>query len=277
MGTARLVVQDHLVKQVDKFKKGTRNLQGVQSQARIYKECTVKKVEVVSKRGKRPLAVTYEGAGAATASEPAKLEADAVIVTLPLGVLQQSVEAPEDRKADVEAPEDSEDRKQAAIEFQPELSEKKRSAIHNIGMGLENKVLLRWDECDEANKPWLKKLQKLKYFQVPDPKYRLLSLHSMGDKSKRGCLLVHIAPPHAQKTHERDGELEDYKNYRVTKDVMVLLRSVFGDDVVREPAEAKVTGWHRDPFALGAYSYMRAGSTTQDKCVPPPRTNACHG
>ena len=262
------------MKQVDKFKKGTRNLQGVQSQARIYKDCTVKKVEVVSKRGKRPLAVTYEGAGAAAASEPAKLEADAVIVTLPLGVLQQSVEAPEDRKADVEAPED---RKRAAIEFQPELSEKKRGAIHNIGMGLENKVLLRWDECDEANKLWLKKLQKLKYFQVPDPKYRLLSLHSMGDKSKRGCLLVHVAPPHARETHKTDGEQEDYKNYRVTKEVMNLLRSVFGDDVVQDPAEAKVTDWHKDPFALGAYSYMRAGSTIQDKCVPPPQTNACRG
>ena len=263
------------MKQLDKFKKGRKNPQGVQSHVRIYKGCTVKKVEVVSKRGKRNLAVAYR-AGATAASEPAKLEADAVIVTLPVGVLQQSVKAPEERKADVEAPED---RKRAAIDFQPELSEKKRSAIHNIGMGLENKVLLRWDECDEANKLWLKKLQKLKYFQVPDPKYRLLSLHSMGDKSKRGCLLVHVAPPYAHETHERDDDVEreDYKNYHVTKDVMKLLRSVFGDDMVREPAEAKVTDWHTDPFALGAYSYMRAGSTTQDKYVPPPQTNACRG
>lgn len=52
--------------------------------------------------------------------------------------------------------------KAAAIDFTPELSEKKRGAIHALGMGLENKVLLRFDVSDEAAQAWIRKLKGLK-------------------------------------------------------------------------------------------------------------------
>ena len=49
----------------------------------------------------------------------------------------------------------------------------------------------------------LNHLSGRRYFQVLDPKYRFLSLHAM-DRTKKGCLLVHVAPPYADQTHVRN-------------------------------------------------------------------------
>ena len=78
-----------------------------------------------------------------------ELHADMVLVTLPLGVLQQSVSPPKAKakaKTEAEAADaDAElDKKKAAISFSPPLSAAKQHAVHALGMGLENKVLRRF-------------------------------------------------------------------------------------------------------------------------------------
>jgi hypothetical protein len=64
------------------------------------------------------------GAAAVTGRDGTRLEADAVIVTVPLGVLQAG-----------------------AIEFRPELPAPHRSAIARLGMGLLDKVVLELDDA----------------------------------------------------------------------------------------------------------------------------------
>ena len=233
-----------------------------------------------------------------------ELHADMVLVTLPLGVLQQSVpkpaRGPSTTPMKASAPKAQEenvvDRKQAAIKFSPSLSMAKQEAIHALGMGLENKVLLRFpinasdlnhksvssgrytsqqaatvDSMEHTQPdpgPFIRRLRKLKYFQVVDPKFRLLSLHGMDPKAKPGCLLVHVAPPHACTTHKKDPNTrtEDGTEYVVVAEILELLRDIFGPTVhVPQPIEVKVTEWHRDPFALGAYSHMPPNATVMHK------------
>jgi len=228
-----------------------------------------------------------------------ELHADMVLVTLPLGVLQQSVPKPTRgasnaaRAASASTTEEEcgVDRKHAAITFLPALSTAKQEAIHALGMGLENKVFLRFpihgndlnhtstssggrtssqaaaehsvEHTQPDLSPFIRRLKKLKYFQVADPKFRLLSLHGMDHRAKPGCLLVHVAPPHAHTTHKRTA---DGTEYEVVAEILELLRDIFGPTVhVPQPIEVKVTEWHRDPFALGAYSHMPPNATVMHK------------
>lgn len=251
---------------------------------------------------------TDAGDASSQTTGPSKLHAlhaDMVLVTLPLGVLQQSV--PETTRhgttiatqasATQAQVEDGIDRKHAAVTFSPPLSLAKQEAIHALGMGLENKVLLRFpisiDEVDHTSNatvsdhqslradggtsvhrsqldpsPFIRRLQKLKYFQVADPKFRLLSLHGMDQKAKAGCLLVHVAPPHAHTTHRKQQATRapGTSEYEVVAEILKLLRDIFGPKVyVPQPIEVKVTEWHRDPFALGAYSHMPPNATVMHK------------
>eukprot|EP01043_Picozoa_sp_COSAG02_P045304 COSAG02_NODE_4128_length_5741_cov_2.944700_1_plen_561_part_00 len=233
-----------------------------------------------------------------------ELHADMVLVTLPLGVLQQSVPKPARgastaataASASTTQEECGVDQKQAAITFLPTLSTAKQEAIHALGMGLENKVLLRFpihgNDLNHTStssgggassqaaavhsaeytqpdlSPFIRRLKKLKYFQVADPKFRLLSLHGMDHRAKPGCLLVHVAPPHAYTTHKKDPKAwtADGTEYEVVAEIMELLRDIFGPTVhVPQPIEVKVTEWHRDPFALGAYSHMPPNATVMHK------------
>ena len=229
-----------------------------------------------------------------------ELHADIVLVTLPLGVLQQSIPKPASGAtmvagASAAQVDDGVDRKRAAITFSPPLSKAKQEAIHALGMGLENKVLLRFPIHDDDGpttaisgdgassqaaaaepvgqpdtSPFIRRLRKLKYFQVADPKFRLLSLHGMDHRAKPGCLLVHVAPPHAHTTHQmqqpkKAGQAEG-SEYAVVGEILELLRDIFGPSVhVPQPIEVKVTAWHRDPFALGAYSHMPPNATVIHK------------
>ena len=70
------------------------------------------------------------------------------------------------------------------VRFSPQLSERKREAIARLGMGTENKVVLRWAVKDifwPAARP---------YLQCTDQRFRFLNLHHFG---KAGVLLVMCA------------------------------------------------------------------------------------
>ncbi|EKX33966.1 hypothetical protein GUITHDRAFT_119828 [Guillardia theta CCMP2712] len=87
--------------------------------------------------------------------------ADFVIVTLPLGVLQAS-----------------------AVSFSPPLPDEKLQAIHALGMGVENKVILRFSRCF-----WPKDVP---YLQCIHPCVRFLNGHFFG---KEHTLIAHLSPP----------------------------------------------------------------------------------
>ena len=45
---------------------------------------------------------------------------------------------------------------------------------------------------------------------------------------------------------------------------MTILRAIFGFQTVPQPSKHRVTRWRGDPWALGSYSYVAAGSSGND-------------
>lgn len=89
---------------------------------------------------------------------------DVVVVTAPLGVLQGHDE-------------------QSRISFSPSLSDTKVEAIHGMGMGVHNKIVLRFNEADVFWPPHVPQLNCL------DERFQMFNLHAYG---KKGVLLVHV-------------------------------------------------------------------------------------
>lgn len=91
-------------------------------------------------------------------------QADFVLITLPLGVLKSEHE-------------------ESSISFSPPLSEEKQEAIRGMGMGVHNKIVLRFKE-DEVFWP-----SKVPQLNCLDPRFQFFNLHCYG---KTGVLLVHV-------------------------------------------------------------------------------------
>lgn len=148
-----------------------------------------------------------------------RLEADAAICTLPLGVLQAG-----------------------RVAFDPPLSRDRQTAIDTLGMGLLNKLWLRFD----APPP------------VPDVDW----LTNGGDPQDlwpefvnlRGTplLLGFNAATRAEEV-ERWGDADTLASATDT------LRAMFGSRFPA-PVAGKVTRWRGDAHALGSYSFLPVGA-----------------
>ena len=79
---------------------------------------------------------------------------DYVVVALPLGVLQGRS-------------------RESEVSFDPPLSRRKRSAIAALGMGTENKVVLRFERCF-----WP---AKARFLNCTDQRYRFINMHAYGE------------------------------------------------------------------------------------------------
>lgn len=91
-------------------------------------------------------------------------QGDFVVITIPLGVLQREHD-------------------ESSVTFSPPLSEEKLEAIRGMGMGVHNKIVLRFREDDVFWPPKIPQLNCL------DPRFQFFNLHSYG---KPGVLLVHV-------------------------------------------------------------------------------------
>ena len=154
-------------------------------------------------------------------------EGDAVIVTLPLGVLKAN-----------------------GVAFEPPLPAAKREAIEHLRMGALAKVVLHYDA------PFW-----------PTEQY-VFGLH--GDAvDSRPTVVINL-----WKTHQRPslvllagGSLarciEGWDDDKVREWSRATLHEVFGVEPPK-PARVETTKWSRDPFSLGAYSFVGVGSTPND-------------
>jgi polyamine oxidase len=152
--------------------------------------------------------------------------ADAVIVTVPLGVL-----------------------KQGDIEFNPCLPLKKQQAISHLAMGLLNLLVMRfpnafWSEAnqsmlftsfDDESFPTFMNLQK--YTNEP-----ILIGFSGGDSAKH---------------------IEAMSDEEVIAKTISNFKKVFGDDVPH-PESFFRTRWFTDPFSYGSYSFTPVGGSSED-------------
>ncbi len=174
----------------------------------------------------RVTAIGWERRPARVETEAGRFEADVVVVTLPLGVL-----------------------KAASVTWSPELPARKRLAIERLGMGLLDKVVLRyaapfWPLDKDmlgamagvnGGFPSFLNLQKLAGEPI------VVGFH--GGASARA--------------------LEDAPDEVVAGRAHAVLCEALGTEAP-PPTGFLVTRWGRDPFALGSYSHVPVGATDED-------------
>jgi len=163
---------------------------------------------------------------------PATLKADAVLVTLPLGVLQHSIEpSPSDPRG--------------CVEFDPPLPEWKRRSIAKLGMGTENRVAMVFENVfwPEDNH----------FLRPVSGRFTFANLHALLGNN---ILCAWVRPSFID-------EVEAMSDTEVMEDVASVLRSIF-PRTYEEPSSFHVTRWKTDPFSRGAYSFIKTGALKSD-------------
>lgn len=154
-------------------------------------------------------------------------EADAVIVTVPLGVL-----------------------KAHSIEFEPPLSARKLAAIERLGVGLLAKVVLRFDQVWWREAQYVFGVARAPLSDWPTVIINLAATHNQP-------VLVILAGGELGARLE-SGDLAQTRTW-----AMGVLREVFGA-TVPEPVMVSRTEWSLDQWSLGSYTAMVVGSSTDD-------------
>lgn len=152
---------------------------------------------------------------------------DHAIITLPLGIL-----------------------KKGNVTFSPPLPPWKQQAINNLGMGVADKLYLKFPEVFWGKDKdfstigyisdrslWSGFVNMSKYLDIP-------------------VLLAFNAGSEAQRN-------EGLSDEEIVNQAMMVLRTIYGKDIP-EPTGYLVTRWAEDPFTLGSYSYLPTGASAND-------------
>ncbi len=164
--------------------------------------------------------------------------ADAVLCTLPLGVLKQAVQP------------NNVGMSGNVVQFVPPLPEWKIASIQRLGFGNLNKVVLCFDRIfwdQDAN----------------------LFGHVGSTTASRGELFLfwslYRAPVlMALVAGEAAGIMENVSDDIIISRCLTVLRSIFGTTAVPNPKETVVTRWRGDPWSKGSYSFVATGSSGND-------------
>ncbi|XP_049768258.1 lysine-specific histone demethylase 1A isoform X2 [Schistocerca cancellata] len=170
---------------------------------------------------------------------PLTFKADAVLCTLPLGVLKQSASAV---AQDTGRPN--------VIQFIPPLPDWKAAAIQRLGFGNLNKVVLCFDRIF-----W-------------DPSTHLFG-HVGSTTASRGELFLfwnlYRAPVLlALVAGEAAAIMENVSDDVIVGRCIAVLKGIFGNNSVPQPKETVVTRWRADPWSRGSYSFVAVGSSGAD-------------
>lgn len=166
----------------------------------------------------------------------ATFKADAVLCTLPLGVLKQSI---------LNNP-----NVLNTVQFVPPLPEWKAAAIARLGFGNLNKVVLCFDRIF-----W-------------DPNSNLFG-HVGSTTGSRGELFLfwnlYKAPVLlALVAGEAATIMENVSDDVIIGRCIAVLKGIFGNNAVSQPKETVVTRWRADPWSRGSYSFVATGSSGND-------------
>ncbi len=155
-----------------------------------------------------------------------RIDAEAVIITVPLGVL-----------------------KAGSIEFDPVLPAAKRHAISVLEMGVLAKTFLRFERIF-----WPKGTDWHEYVGQPSGHWtEWVSFAKTGAPVILGF-----------NAGTRGRAVEVMTDREIVADAMTVLREMFGSAIPR-PVAMKTTSWSVDPFAFGSYSAYAVGSTRADR------------
>jgi monoamine oxidase len=169
--------------------------------------------------------IGYDKTGVTLETNRGKFQGDHVVVTLPLGVL-----------------------KAGTVTFTPPLPKRKLEAIQRLGVGVANKIVLRFPEVfwpkteflgytSEVAGQFVEWTNLARHTSAP-----ILSIWSHGDYARR---------------------LERSTDADIVAQAMQVIRKMFGKDT-RKPVAHRLSRWAADPAAAGSYSNMPVGSSVDD-------------
>lgn len=170
--------------------------------------------------------IAHDATGVTVETDQAAFTAHRAIITLPLGVL-----------------------KGRAVTFAPTLPPRKSDAIIRLGMGVMEKVAVRFPEVFWPAEPEF-------FARVPRgwgafPTY-FNHYHHTGEP-----VLIALCGGEFARA------LADLSEQVIVPRVMTHLRSMFGA-AIPEPDAVEITRWDSDPFARGAYTYIPVGGSGAD-------------
>ena len=161
------------------------------------------------------------------ATENSSIEADAVVVTIPVGLLAKG-----------------------SIEFAPGLPPEKIDVAKSLPMGLLNKAYVRF-----AEPFWDTAVDFLAAYAEPPPLfYAWLNLHRY---TGQPALLGFTSGKRAR-------DVERMSDDVVRAAIFSRLRASRRQGLP-EPLELRVSRWGADPWAQGSYSYLGLGATADDR------------
>ncbi|AIT63451.1 flavin monoamine oxidase family protein [Coxiella burnetii] len=144
--------------------------------------------------------------------------AKAVIVTIPIGVLQKG-----------------------KVIFSPALPPRKQNAIMQIGSGLLNKIIIEFPDCF-----WEKEALSLQYLPASQP---TVAFYVNYQKLMDVPFLVGLAGGSLAETIEKSNKQQ------CDQFALSPLKKIYGNHFI-EPSNITVTQWRGDPYACGAYSFL---------------------
>lgn len=153
-------------------------------------------------------------------------EANAVLVTVPLGVL-----------------------KNQTIQFSPPLPVNKIQSIKNLGMGISDRIALKFPEVF-----WPEDASVLTTLTT---KYTTISWFINYYLYTQQPVLVGVMSGEIAK------KLEQLDDKNLLKEVMKSLRHLYGKQIP-EPSAYIISRWSQDPYAFGSYSYIPVGASGED-------------
>ncbi|PNF31820.1 hypothetical protein B7P43_G09331 [Cryptotermes secundus] len=162
---------------------------------------------------------------------------DAVLCTLPLGVLKQCTASNTQGVPNT-------------VQFVPPLPDWKVAAIQRLGFGNLNKVVLCFERIF-----W-------------DPNANLFG-HVGSTTASRGELFLfwnlYRAPVLlALVAGEAAAIMENVSDDVIVGRCIAVLKGIFGNSAVPQPKETVVTRWRADPWSRGSYSFVAVGSSGSD-------------
>lgn len=156
--------------------------------------------------------------------------ADKVLITVPLGVLKKGV-----------------------IDFAPQLPDAKLHAIKSLGMGVLNKVYLKFPHVF-----WDSNVHLINYVNN-DVKGYWAEWLNFSVYAGAPVLLAFNAG-------EFGHQIEGLSDKEVTEQAMGVLRKIYGASIP-EPTDVVVTRWGSDPFSYGSYSYLKVGANAHMRSI----------
>jgi len=171
--------------------------------------------------------VSYDGSGVRVTTNQGAIECQRVVVTLPLGVLQQE-----------------------RVRFEPQLPDEKITSIGRLGMGVMNKIALRFSKLF-----W------------PADAYRLGLLNSSTENLTEYYPMTPYSgePIIVGLTRGRHAKsIEGASEKDVIHQALLDLEFMYGSRLPHKVTGSVVTRWHSDEVSHGAYSHVSPGGSFSD-------------